>query len=84
MFDDAPTVARPRLVERAPKSSPAMRLCRWCGQKKAITKSSHLRAHRCAHGRWCVPPYEERRRGVKGHTCLECFDGRQLALFEGT
>lgn len=55
--------------------------CRRCGRTVTTTPSGHTRAHRCPHGKWCNPPYNARRRGVRREDCAECRNGRQVPLF---
>lgn len=46
--------------------------CKRCGLEVARTKSRHLRAHACPHGRPCVLPYSTRRTGERPEPCPEC------------
>lgn len=57
------------------------RSCRRCGRAIALTKSGHLRAHQCPHGKWCVRPYSARREGARAEGCEPCTTGRQIKLF---
>jgi hypothetical protein len=54
--------------------------CKRCGQSKPETKSKHVKAHRCPHGRACVLSAAARRRGQRVTRCLACWRGRQLEL----
>jgi hypothetical protein len=74
----------PELEVLVRKHATGSRLCKGCGERKPLTPRGHIRAHRCPHGAWCVPPYLARRQGVRGKTCGVCLQGRQLVLFPVT
>ena len=58
----------------------AVRFCKGCGGHVPLTPTGRLRAHKCPHAAWCIPPYALRRRGARGKSCEPCFASRQLEL----